>query len=248
MGKRIRVQRRGRGTPTFKATTQKRIAPAKYQPVTDAEKTSSLKGTVEELVHEPGRGTPLAKIRLENGDEYHSVVPEGVSVGQEIVLGYMAPIETGNVVPLGQVPSGTVVCNLELSPGDGGRIAKSSGAHVTVVAHTPKGTLVKLPSGKSLYLNDSCRATIGVVSGAGRTDKPFMKAGKKAAWMSAKGRVYPTTKGVAMVAAAHPHGGGAHKTQSLKPTTVSRGAPPGQKVGLIAARQSGRRKKRRRTG
>jgi large subunit ribosomal protein L2 len=165
-------------------------------------------------------------------------------VGQELEIGLAAQMNIGNVLPLGAISPGALVCNLELFPGDGGKIARASGTFATVVAHTPEGTLVKLPSGKSKYISDRCLATIGIVSGAGRTDKPFLKAGKRDAWMSSKGRVYPTTKGVAMNSAFHPHGGGAHKSSSLKPTTVSRLAPPGQKVGLIAARQSGRKKRR----
>jgi large subunit ribosomal protein L2 len=72
-----------------------------------------------------------------------------------------------------------MVCNIELRPGDGGKIAKSSGAYAMVVTHTGQGTIIKLPSGKTKYISDDrCRATIGVVSGAGRTEKPFLKAGQ----------------------------------------------------------------------
>lgn len=244
MGKKIRVQRRGRGSPTFKASTHKRVAPSRYLPLKGMDREEPKKAVVEELIHEPGRGSPLIKARTKN-KVFHIVAPEGVSVGQELQSGETAPIAIGNILPLGQIPSGTLVCNLELSPGDGGKIAKASGTYATVVAHTPEGTLVKLPSKKSVYLNPRCRAAIGVISGAGRVSKPFVKAGKHAAWLAAKGKIYPRTKGVAMVAASHPHGGGAHKSSSLKPTTVSRTAPPGQKVGLIAARQSGRKKRRR---
>lgn len=243
MGKRIRVQRRGRGSPAFRASTHKRIAAAKYSTVIDP-KVSLLKGTVKELVHEPGRGSPLAKIELQGGEGFYAPASEGVYVGQEMHIGSKAPVETGNILPLGQIPSGTMICNLELRAGDGGRIAKASGTYATVVSHSPKGTAVKLPSGRSVVLKDSCRATVGIISGAGRVEKPFLKAGKKVHLMRAKGRKYPITKGVAMIAAVHPHGGGSHKSSSLKPTTVSRRAPPGQKVGLIAAKRTGRRKRR----
>lgn len=241
MGKRIRVQRRGRGSPTFKASTHKRAAPSQYLPPKGGEKEPQ-RAVVEELIHEPGRGSPLIRARAKN-DVFHMVAPEGVYVGQELQSGEAATLAVGNVLPLGQIPSGTLVCNLELSPGDGGKIAKASGTYASVVAHTPEGTLVQLPSKKSIHLDPRCRATVGVVSGAGRADKPFVKAGRHAAWLSSKGKIYPRTKGVAMVPASHPHGGGAHKSQSLRPTTVSRFAPPGQKVGLIAARQSGRKKR-----
>jgi large subunit ribosomal protein L2 len=148
----------------------------------------------------------------------------------------------GNILPVGKIPEGTMVCNIELKPGDGGKIAKSSGAYATVVAHTAQGTLIKLPSGKTRYVSDYCRATIGVVTGAGRTEKPFLKAGAKFHLMRARGRKYPRTRGKAMVAAVHPYG--SSKRSARKVTTVSRNAPPGKKVGLIAARGAGRRKKR----
>lgn len=242
MGKRIRVQRRGRGGPTFRAATHKRVAPACYPPAAKDIFESVLKGVIEEIVHDAGRGTPLALVRFENGEECYTVVPEGVYTGQQIEMGGRANVEVGNILPVGKIPEGTMVCNIELKPSDGGKIAKSSGAYATVVAHTSQGTLIKLPSGKTRYVSDYCRATIGVVSGAGRTEKPFLTAGAKFHLMRARGRKYPRTRGKAMVAAVHPYG--SSKRSARKVTTVSRNAPPGKKVGLIAARGAGRKKKR----
>lgn len=242
MGKRIRVQRRGRGGPTFRAATQKRIAPARYPQIAKDVCDTVIKGVVEEILHEPGRGAPLALVRFENGETCYTVVPEGVYVGQQIQVGGKSQVEVGNILPAGKIPEGTMVCNLELKPGDGGKIAKSSGAYATVVAHTEQGTMVKLPSGKTKYISDYCLATLGVVSGAGRTEKPFLKAGPKFHLMRARGRKYPRTRGKAMVAAVHPYG--SSKRSARKVTTVSRHAPPGKKVGLIAARSAGRKRKR----
>jgi large subunit ribosomal protein L2 len=245
MGKRIRVQRSGRGGSTYRASTHKRVAPAKYPSAITSKEyfEASINGVVEALVHDPGRGAPLAFVRFENGVTFYTITSEGVYVGQQISLGGKAPAEVGNILPLGKIPEGTMVCNLELRPGDGGKMAKSSGAYATVVGHTPQGTMIKLPSGRTRYLNDNCRATVGVVSGAGRTDKPFLKAGEKFHLMKAKGHKYPRTRGRAMVAAVHPYG--SSKRSARKGTTVSHGAPPGQKVGLIAARGAGQKKKRR---
>ena len=243
MGKRIRVQRRGRGGPTFRASTHKRVAPAQYPLGTTTEESLSAatKGVIESLVHDPGRGAPLAVIRFENRKTCINVVPEGVYLGQQIQMGGKASIEVGNILPVGKIPEGTMVCNIELHPGDGGKIAKSSGAYATVVTHTAQGTIVRLPSGKAKYVGDGCRATIGVISAAGRTEKPFLKAGSKFHLMRARGRKYPRTRGRAMVAAVHPYG--SSKRSARKGTTTSHGAPPGQKVGLIAARGTGRKKK-----
>lgn len=242
MGKRILVQRRGRGGSTYRASSHKRVAPAKYPPV-GSSNSGSVEGKVEKLIHEPGRGAPLARIMLETGQEYYFVAPEGVFEGQEIQIGDQASISIGNVLPLGSIPEGAIICGIELSPGDGGKIARSSGTCATVVAHTPQGTMIEFPSGKTKYVNQLCRATIGVVSGAGRLEKPFVKAGSKFHKLKAKGHKYPRTRGRAMVAASHPFG--SSKKGGRKVTTVSRGAPPGKKVGLIAARSTGRRKRRR---
>ncbi len=245
MGKRIRVQRRGRGGATFRASTHKRVAAAKY-PATITVKevfNASVKGTINAFLHDPGRGAPLSSIKFENGGSCYTLAPEGVFVGQQIGFGGRAPVDVGNVLPLGKIPEGTMVCNLELRPGDGGKLARSSGAYTTVVGHTPQGTMIRLPSGRTRYVNDYCLATVGVVSAAGRTEKPYLKAGEAFHLMRAKGRKYPRTRGRAMVAAVHPYG--SSKRSARKATTTSHGAPPGQKVGLISARGAGRRQKKR---
>ena len=106
MGRRIRVQRRGRGTSTWKSSTQKRVAPAQYpQALTPKECfETSINGTVETFVHDPGRGAPLAFIRFENGKTCYTITPEGTFKGQQISLGGTAPVDVGNIIPLGKFP------------------------------------------------------------------------------------------------------------------------------------------------
>ena len=238
------MQRRGRGTSVFRASSHKRVAPVRYPSMAPKEQKGVTHGQVKDIIHDPGRGSPMVAVKLETGETYYSVVPEGVYEGQPTQIGDEAAVEIGNVIPLGKIPEGTMVCNIELSPGDGGKMVRSSGAYATVVTHTPDGTIVKLPSRKTKYVNDLCRATVGVVSGAGRTEKPFLKAGNKFHLMKAKGHMYPRTSARAMIAACHPFGSG--RKGGRKVTTVSRNAPPGRKVGLIAARSAGNRNKRRR--
>lgn len=233
------VQRRGRGTKVFRAPTYRRVAAARYPPVAPGELTGVLKGGVTDIVHDPGRGTPLALLEFENGERFYVPATEGLSLEQKIARGGTATAEIGNILPIGKMPEGTLVCNLELNPGDGGSMAKSSGTYALVVAHTPRGTEVRLPSGKSIYLRDESRAMVGIISGAGRAEKPFLRAGERRRLMRIRGRRWPIVKGQKMVAASHPYGGGRHK-HAGKPTTVSRNTPPGRKVGLIAARQTGR--------
>jgi len=238
MGKKLIVQRRGKGTSVFKAQPHKRVAAARYPVPSEG----IFYGIVEDILHEPGRSASLAHIRLENGESYYNVAVDNLYVGQRISYGDKAPLDKGNILPLGSIPPGTLVCNVERRPGDGGKLVRSSGGYATVVAHFPQGTTLKLPSKKNIEVGSLCRATIGVVAGGGRLEKPFLKAGERHDKLRAKGQKYPIVKGVSMVAASHPHGGGRHK-RSMRPTSVSRTAPPGQKVGMIAPRRTGRKKK-----
>jgi large subunit ribosomal protein L2 len=235
MGKRIKVQRRGRGTPVFQGAHTGKVAQAKYPAVSN----ESLRGTIKDIIHESGRAAPLAVIELTNGETFYSAAPEGTHVDQVIVIGAEAPLMVGNVIPLGKVPEGTLVNNLEIRPGDGGRIVRASGAYATVISHNLDKTVVKLPSKKSILLPAESRVTIGVISSGGRLEKPRLKAGEGHHAAKSNNKVYPIAHGVKMTAASHPHGGGRHRRPG-KSTTVSRNAPPGAKVGLIAARVSGR--------
>jgi large subunit ribosomal protein L2 len=244
LGKQIRVQRRGKGGSVFRARSFRRIAPVKL-PIRD-EKQPTLNGVVKEIMHEAARGTPLALVEFGDGSMCCLAAPEGLALNQGITIGDGAAPNVGNVLSLQRMAEGTMVCNVELHPGDGGRLARASGTFCMVVAHTPQGTELRLPSGKSVYMNDRCRAMIGVVAAAGRTEKPFLKAGSAWKLMRSRGRVWPTTKGQKMISASHPHGGGRHK-HAGKPTTVGRNTPPGRKVGMIAARQTGRAKRAIRT-
>ena len=239
MGKRIKVQRRGRGTPVFQAAKTGKVSEIRYPQPTD----TSVEGTVTEIVHESGRITPLARIQLSNGEIFYTTVPEGSYLNQKIVIGVNAPLAVGNIIPLGNVPEGTLVSNIEFQPGDGGKIARASGGYATVIAHNLKTTVIKLPSKRNIPLPSGSRATIGIVAAGGRLEKPRLKAGEGFHAAKSKNRVYPIAHGVKMTAASHPHGGGRHRRPG-KSTTVSRDSPPGAKVGLIAARSSGRGSKR----
>ena len=240
MGKRIRVQRRGRGGHHAKASKMNKTAPSKYPTIT----TEGLHGIVKSMEHEPGRGAPLAYVEFQPGNGYYISAIEGMSLNMPIEVGVGAVPRVGNVLHLKDIPEGTMVCNIELRPNDGGKMARSSGAFATVIAHTDNHTTVRLPSKRIVRISKNARATIGIISGGGRKERPFMKAGEKHHMKKAKGHKYPTAHGVKMPAAMHPHGGGRHRRPG-KSTTVSRHAPPGAKVGLIAARNSGRRQRTR---
>jgi large subunit ribosomal protein L2 len=236
MGKRILAQRKGK-SPAYRSTG-KSVAPA-YIPKLEGPD----KATVINIVHNPGRGTPLARLVTSNGAEFYLNAVEGMYVGQEISIYGGGPPRIGDIRRLKDIPPGTIISHVERKPGDGGKFARASGTYAQVIGSSGKGIEVLLPSGKSIVLNPEARAVIGNVSSGGRADKPFLKAGAKYHWYKAKApKRWPRVRGVAMNPVDHPFGGGAHQ-HTGKPKTVARTAPPGRKVGSFAARRTGRRKR-----
>jgi len=152
-----------------------------------------------------------------------------------------ATITVGNVLPVGQMPEGTVVCQLEEKAGDRGKLARASGNYATIISHNPDAhkTKVKLPSGAKKTVYSGNRAMIGIIAGGGRIDKPILKAGRAYYKYKAKRHSWPRVRGVCMNPVDHPFGGGNHQHIG-KPSTVSRLKSPGRKVGLIGARRTGR--------
>lgn len=244
MGKVIRGQRKGKGS-VFKAHTHHRKGPAKLRTLDCFERRGHLKGLVKDIIHDPGRGAPLAKVVFKNPRKYGQkvelmVAAEGMYTGQYVSFGKSAALAIGNVLPIGRMPEGTLICNVERQVGNRGTLVKASGCYATIVGHSEDGkkTKIRLPSGAKKTLDARARAMIGVVGGGGRIDKPILKAGVAYHKYKAKRNCWPRVRGVAMNPVEHPHGGGNHQHIG-HPSTVSRHAPPGQKVGLIAARRTG---------
>lgn len=238
MGKRIIPQRRGKASPVFKTPDHIHVAPARY-PLLDPSKT--YKAVVEDLIHDPGRWVPLAQVKLETGLVFYVPAVEGMYAGQIIEIGPGAKPVNGNILPIGMIPEGMQVVNIEKRPGDGGKFVRASGTYAIIVGRAGGKTQVQLPSGRVIEVPNESRAMIGVIAGGGRLEKPLLKAGAAYYKWSAKSRVWPKVRGVAMNAAFHPHGGGSHQHVG-RPSTVARNTPPGRKVGHIAARRTGRRK------
>jgi large subunit ribosomal protein L2 len=236
MGRRIQGQRRGRGGPTFRAPSHRYKAELSHK---KDEKRDTISGEIVDIEHDPARSAPVAAVEFEDGDQRLVLAPEGVTVGETIQVGVSAEIKPGNTLPLAEIPEGVPVCNVESSPGDGGKFARASGTSAQLMTHDKRVAVVKLPSGQVKRLNPQCRATIGVVAGGGRTEKPFVKAGNKHHKMKARGTKWPRVRGVAMNAVDHPFGGGGRQHPG-QPKSVSRDAPPGRKVGDIASKRTGR--------
>ena len=236
MGKRTLVRRRGRGGKQFRAIIVGKIAPARYPNFKlDAHHT----GRIVDIIHERGRNAPLAKIQFDDGRYSYVPAPNGTMVGNRIEVGTSTTARGGNILTLESIPDGTAICNIEKNSGDGGKLMKAAGSSALVFAHGTEGVTIKFPSGKFLTLNQKCRAMIGTVAGGGHKEKPFLKAGARAKYMQAHGRLYPTVRGIAQAAVYHPHGGGRHQHVGRQ-SSVGRTTPPGRKVGIIAPRKTGR--------
>jgi large subunit ribosomal protein L2 len=233
MGKRLRAQRKGRGS-VHSAPSHRYLDKVRYRNV------RRISATVEDIVHDPGRTAPLLKVRYEDGTVGYSLASEGMAVDKVISQGATIPVKPGNTLPLSEIPEGTPVFNLEGRAGDGGKFVRAAGTAAVVVSRGRK-IVVELPSGQFKSFAPDCRATIGIVGGGGRPEKPIAKAGKKFHIMSSKAKRYPTVSGVAMNPVCHPHGGGNHPHVG-GPNTVSRNAPPGQKVGRLSPKKKKRRK------
>jgi len=236
MGKRLIQQRRGRRKSKYNAPSHRFKGKIRY-----TQSTEKNEGIVQDILHDPGRTAPLVSVKLNNNKKILILAPEGIKIGDKIKFtDNKKDVEIGNVLPIGSIPEGAPVYNIEISPGDGGKLVRVGGSSAIVVSHDKKKTVVQLPSGQFKTLDSTCRATVGTIAGGGRKDKPFLKAGKKHLVFKKRGKQYPIVRGVAMNPVSHPHGGGGHQHVG-KPSTVKRGASPGRKVGSIAARRTGRK-------
>ncbi|MCD6106153.1 MAG: 50S ribosomal protein L2 [Thermoplasmata archaeon] len=233
MGKRIYSQRKGRGGPTFRAPSHRYRADARLPPIREGV------GVVEEIVHDPGRTAPLAVVRFESLKAY---IPAhyGMYVGQKVLVGEAVEVRPGSIMPLASIPEGVPIYFIEGVPGDGGRYVRTAGAYATVISHG-REVVVQMPSGQFRSFHPRCRAVIGIVAGGGRSDRPFLKAGKKVHALRSRARKAYRTRGVAMNPVDHPHGGGSHQHVG-RPSTVSKNAPPGRKVGRIAPKKKRRKR------
>ncbi len=233
MGKPLITQRRGKGTPTYRAKSHKFKGE-----ITSPKKKGVMEGKVVELIHCAGHSAPLAKIDFKD-EKIIIPAPQGIVVNDTIKVNGKE-IKSGNILPLKDIPEGKSIFNIESQPGKPS-YCSSAGSFARIVAKFPDRIIIKLPSKKQRTLNPECMAIIGVVAGGGKKDKPFVKAGTKYHAMKAKGRLYPRTSGVAMNAVDHPFGSGRGRNVG-KPKTPPRNAPPGRNIGLIRARRTGKKK------
>lgn len=239
MGKRIITQRRGRGTFTYRAHSHRSKGNITSRVLDENEKNNFVEGRIIDLIHCGMHSAPLAVVKFENKEVIMPAV-EGIRVDERINAGIRAEIKKGNILQLKDIPEGTDVCNIEAAIGNPA-FCRSAGSFAKVVSKLNGKVVLKLPSKKERTFDGNCRAVIGVVAGAGKRERPFIKAGTRHHLMRAKGKLYPRTSGVAMNAVDHPFGCGRGRHVG-KPKMPPRYAPPGRNIGLLHAKHSGRNK------
>ncbi len=174
MGKRIISQARGHGSLTYRAPSHRFVAKSQYRV---SENGQTLKGRVADMLNDPARTAPLAKIIYDDGVEAFVPASAGMRVNANVEVGENAPVVEGNTLPLGKIPAGAHVYNIEIVQNDGGKLVRASGGFAIVMSHEGANTIIKLPSRAFKTLDSRCRATIGIAAGMNRKAKPFVKAG-----------------------------------------------------------------------
>lgn len=232
MGKRIIPRARGAGGPRYRSPSHRFLGRVEYFPF------GNLTGRVVDIVRDAIHSAPLAIVKSEDGREVLQVAAEGLHLGDTIRYG--GEVVTGNVLELSKMPEGTKVFAIETYPGSGPKLCRSSGVFALVLGRSGGRVALQFGKGRIKEFDERCRVTVGVPAGGGRTDKPWVSVGKKWHARHVRGKIYPRSAGVNMTPTDHPYGG---KSKRPRPSrTVSRHAPPGKKIGSIAARRVGKRK------
>ena len=164
-------------------------------------------GNVIRIEYDPNRTSYIALIKYEDKSQNYIICPEGMKAGDKIVSGNSKEIKNGNCMPLKDIPPGTLVHNVELEEGNGGKLARSAGSSVTLSGFDDEHAIIKLSSGETRKVRSNCKATIGTVSNADQKNIQIGKAGRNR-WKGKR----PMVRGVAKNPVDHPHGGGEGKT------------------------------------
>ena len=193
----------GRITSRHKGGGQKH----KYRIIDFFRKKKNISGDVERIEYDPNRTAYIALIKYEDNERNYIICPQNLNVGDKIESGDKVEIKIGNSLPLKEIPPGTSIHNVELLPGNGGKLARSAGSSVTLSGYDNDYAIIKLSSGETRKVRSDCSATIGVVSNPDQKNIKIGKAGRNR-WKGKR----PQTRGVAMNPVDHPHGGGEGKT------------------------------------
>lgn len=233
------TQNRGKGTPRYRAPSHRYKYTVKFRQFDAMEREGKIIGEIVGFVKDPIHSAILMRVLFENGEEKVYFAPEGIRVGDRIEEGTAASLMLGSVIPLEKIPEGSPIFNIELRPGDGGKLVRTSGGIAYIRAKEAEGVYVRMPSKRTILLSNNCRAQLGNLSMGGKLELPLMKAGTAYYKKHATNRHWPLVRGVHQNAVDHPFGGKQHHPG--KGTATARNAPPGRKVGHIAARSTGRK-------
>ncbi|HTV68094.1 MAG TPA: 50S ribosomal protein L2 [Rhizobiaceae bacterium] len=177
--------------------------------------------TVERIEYDPNRTAFIALIKYEDGELSYILAPQRLAVGDKIVSGESGiDVKPGNAMPLGSMPVGTIVHNVELKPGKGGQIARSAGGYAQLVGRDQGMAILRLNSGEQRLVQGSCFATVGAVSNPDHGNVNLGKAGRNV-WKGKR----PHNRGVAMNPVDHPHGGGEGRTSGGRHPVTPWGKP-----------------------
>ena len=181
----------------------------------------NIEGTVATIEYDPYRNCRICLVKYVDGDRRYILTPKGLNVGDKIMSAESGlDIKTGNAMKLMNIPVGTLVHNIEMSPGRGGQIARSAGGYAQIMGRDGKYVSLRLPSGEMRYILGECLATIGTVGNEDFSNIVIGKAGR-----SRHLGIRPQTRGSAMNPIDHPHGGGEGKTNSGRHPVSPWGTP-----------------------
>jgi large subunit ribosomal protein L2 len=196
---------RGRITSRHRGGGHKR----RYRIIDFRRNKLGIEATVMTVEYDPNRSARICLLEYTDGDKRYILAPNGVKVGDKLMAGPDAEIRDGNATPIGRIPLGSFVHNIELTPGKGGQLGRSAGAGAQVVSRSGDFTSVKLPSGEVRMIRSVCYATMGSVGNSDHENISLGKAGRKR-WLG----VRPQTRGMAMNPVDHPMGGGEGRSKS----------------------------------
>lgn len=196
---------RGRITCRHKGGGHKR----RYRIIDFKRLKRGIPATVEAIEYDPNRSARIALLKYTDGEKAYILAPQGLAVGSEVVAGEEAPPNPGCALPLGKIPAGSVVHNIEMNPGRGAQLVRSAGAGATVMGFDKGYCQLRLPSTEIRRVHATCYATIGQVGNAEHMNATLAKAGRSR-WLGRR----PTVRGMVMNPVDHPNGGGEGRSKS----------------------------------
>ncbi len=206
----------GRMTVRHRGGGHKRL----YRLVDFKRRKWDVPGKVERMEYDPNRTAFIALIRYQDDEVAYILAPQRLRVGDQVIAGNRVDVKPGNAAPLGNIPVGTVVHNVEMKPGRGGQIGRAAGSFVQIVGRDADYTQIRLMSGEIRRVLSTCVASIGAVSNPDNQNTNLGKAGRSR-WIGRR----PTVRGVVMNPVDHPHGGGEGRTSGGRQTDSPWGQP-----------------------